>query len=148
MREDERDFFAIQSLIWPDPAISTNTAIWLRLDAGAALTADFRHINFADGGSVRFDSAFNVFPLRKWQAECGLEDLWLALRGRGRFEVSVTVVKFAQAEPRVILAQVVDLVPDAPLRLDLSDRIVADEDGILFLGLRAQGEGLLPDAVW
>ena len=148
MRKVGDGFFALQSLMWPDPAVCDDVPIWVRLEKSTALTPDRAAINFADGGIARFDTAFNLFPLQKWQEDCDLQDLWLTLRGRGTFEVSVTAVMIEQAEARTILAGVVALSDDVTTRLDLSDRIEAEGMGVVYFSLRAVGEGRLLGAVW
>lgn len=130
----------LQALLWPDPQLCPDPGLTLRLRAGARLNG--QGIGFDAGGAVDFDTAFNLFPLAKWRKFCALDDLRLALRGEGRFQLTVSGLG---PEPCDILTCEVDL-SEFPL-IDLTPALHRDAP-VLAIRLRALTPGHLKAAEW
>lgn len=145
---DAENFHTLQSLIWPEPGICTETDLYLRKDGAVAVSSSARRIRFAAAGMASFSTWFNLFNTEKWVRECGLEDLSLHLEGAGEFELSLLLVVRGKSLERVI-SDIVTFPAEGTLRLDLSHLLQAPYDlGVLFFELRALGDGALHDASW
>jgi len=145
---DAADFYTLQSLIWPEPGICTETELYLRKDGAVAVSNSARRIRFSAAGLASFSTWFNLFNTEKWTRECGLKDLSLQLKGVGEFELSVILVPRGKSWERVI-SDIVTFPEDGQLRLDLSHVLQSPYDlGLLFFELRALGDGALHDASW
>jgi GT2 family glycosyltransferase len=143
----ETEFHPLQSLLWPEPGISTERSLYMRLKGPAALSMSGRRLSFGPGGSAGFDTAMNLFNLGKWQHHCGLADLRLRLEGRGRFELAV-IQSPARRSPERLVNEIVELTPERPLLLELKGLLLADPKSAVFFTLLALGEGELTGAVW
>jgi len=139
----------LQSLLWPEPGISTERELYLRLSGPVAWSMTRRQLTFACGGGAGFDTASNLFNLGKWRRHCGLQDLHLRLNGAGRFELQVFWVAQDRSHER-LYNEPIDLTPGQPLRIDLTETLpaaVATGELVQF-SLHALGDGLLTDAAW
>lgn len=137
----------LQALLWPEPGISTEPDLYFRLIGAAGFSGTARRITFGNGGRALFDTAFNLFNLGKWQHYCGLESLFLSLRGSGRF--GLVVRQSAQDRScEFVLNEIIDLQQDQPLRFDLSERLERSLGGVVSFTLTALGEGHLDSAEW
>ena len=132
--------------MWPDPVLCDEVKLTMRLHQRAALTADRQALSFADGGEVSFDTAFNLFPLPKWQDRCGLKDLWLRLEGKGVFRLTVAAVTLHGAWD--MLVGIAEFDDDGVAMIDLSPRIASCKDAVLVFSLIACGEASLTRASW
>lgn len=145
---DVADFYTLQSLIWPETGICTETELYLRKEGAVAVSNRGRTIRFAGAGMASFSTWFNLFNAEKWTRECGLEDLSLQLVGSGEFELSVLLVPRGKSCEQVT-SDVVIFPTEGTLRLDLSHVLQSPYDpGLLFFELRALGDGALHDARW
>ncbi|MGC9371138.1 MAG: glycosyltransferase family 2 protein [Paracoccaceae bacterium] len=143
----EAGFTTLQDMIWPEQGICTERDLYVRLSGPAGWSAADRSVHFATGGRAEFNTWFNLFNIGKWVQHCGLEDIHLALRGQGRFELTVTLALQDRSWERLV-NEMVELDPVAPLRIDLSQAHEYDREGVLFFELRALDEGRLAEAAW
>ncbi|SMY09237.1 glycosyltransferase [Flavimaricola marinus] len=81
----------LQRLTLPDPAISDQTEIFVRLDAGTALDLDAQEVHFRRGGTAAFDTYMALFNLGTWAQTCQLDGLQLDLTGDGAFDLRVVL---------------------------------------------------------
>ena len=154
---EQQPFQTLQALMWPDPTLCADMGLTLRL-TGAQIAEG---IAFADGGSASFDTAFNVFPWRKWQGQCGLRDLWLWLEGQGKF--TVTIATLHTDAPFNHRTQDPDsLVPPTPTRREVLSATVTlgtatridlglalnCPEAALYVTLTALGPAHLTGATW
>lgn len=137
----------LQSLIWPEQGICTERDLYVRLNGPAGLSESRGIVEFAPGGTARFNTYFNIFNVTKWRRHCGLDDLHLMLRGSGRFELSVLFAIEGRSWDRV-LCEIVSLDRADGLNIDLSALARRPENGVVFFELKALGEGTLASAEW
>lgn len=138
----------LQSLLWPEPGISTERELYMRLAGPVAFSMNAPCLTFGRGGSADFSTAANVFNLGKWRRHCGLVDLRLRLDGIGSFELVVFCAQTGQSrEP--LVNTLVELSLDKPLSVDVTPHIAAHAStGVLFFTLRALGDARLNGAAW
>ncbi len=139
-------FTTLQTLMWPHPDLCDDVRVAVRLHTKAALNAERAAIALADGGEISFDTAFNLFPLPKWQDRCGLKDLWLRLEGSGVFRMTVACVTLHGAWD--YLVGIVEFDDDGVAMIDLSKGLAEVKDAVLVFSLIARGESKLTGAFW
>lgn len=139
---------ALQSLMWPEFGICTEQDLYLRAQGPVAVSPGQRELRFAAGGHVSFGSWFNLFNLEKWQRECGLQSLSLALEGEGAFELVVFLAPRGRSWDRVV-SRYVEFPADGRLEISLDQLLQPGATpGVLFFELRALGAGRLTGAGW
>lgn len=144
----EIEGYCLQSLLWPEPGISTERDLYLRLLGPVVMSMNDRCLTFEAGGNVEFNTAANVFNLGKWQRHCGLADVWLRLEGKGQFDLVVFGAQSGRLSEELFNAPV-ELSPGKPLRFDLTPHIQASASvGVVFFALRAHGEARFTDGAW
>lgn len=138
----------LQSLIWPEQGICTERDLYVNLRGPAGVSEKKGAIYFAAGGEAQFNTYFNLFNFGKWQKHCGLKDIWLALSGRGQFEIT-TFAAFADRSWERVLNDVIDLTDEqTPMRFDLSQITGADRPCLLYFELKALSQGRITQADW
>lgn len=145
---DRGGFFTLQEMIWPDARLNSEPHLYLReLDVADPGLPDGR-LEIAAGQTVGFDTYFNLFSLEKWQRDCALSDLHLALQGAG--DVTVIIGRDTPGPTREILREVDVTLTLAPSRVDLSDIVArCDGPGVIWFVLRARKGGCRFDtAAW
>jgi GT2 family glycosyltransferase len=142
------EYTTIQSLIWPEQGVCTERELYFRLHRPAGLSETRHLLRFAPGGQVETNTWFNLFNIGKWRHHCDLQSLFLALSGRGEFEISVLLAYPNRSFERLI-NETVTLSEGTPLRLDLVHGFDEDYDeGVMFFELQALGEAELTGADW
>lgn len=139
----------LQSLCLPDPAISDQTVLFLRLSGGAALEGD--SIRFpAAGAEADFGSYMNLLNLETWQGRCRLEGLALRLSGEGRVRLRLSRVlcgvQGIEGVPEETVIRSLDLeLQEAGTPVDLGDCLdaPAGQRGLLVVALTALGPARL-----
>lgn len=141
----------LQTLLWPERRLTTEQDLFLRVHGPAYSSISERRVELLPGGSVGFDTAFNLFNLGKWQVHCGLTSLGLRLIGEGRFEIIVQQSLKDRSWERLV-HDIYTLDPHHPLDIDLSMAFDIPESdargGVLSFRLRAIGPASLTDAAW
>ncbi|MBV1926100.1 MAG: hypothetical protein KUG62_03020, partial [Rhodobacteraceae bacterium] len=138
----------LQSLIWPEQDICTERDLYVHLHGPAGVSEKKGAIYFAAGGEAQFNTYFNLFNFGKWQKHCDLKDIWLALSGRGQFEIT-TFAAFADRSWERVLNDVIDLTDEqAPMRFDLSQITGTDRPCLLYFELKALSQGRITQADW
>lgn len=137
----------LQSLLWPEQGISSERDLYVHASGPVALSMAQNCLIFATGGRAGFETAANLFNLGKWRRHCGLTDLRLSLEGEGRFELAV-VQAFTERSWEWIYSEPVELHPGRPFRLNLTQLLLPEAQGVVFFELRALSEGRLTGATW
>lgn len=139
--------YPIQSLLWPELGVSTEQDLYFRLSGPAGFSSDDHRIELSKGGRATFETATNLFNLRKWKTLCGLDDLSLRIDGSGRFEITVF-----QASPTLSwerIHQSIAVIPDSgSLRIALTPVLQRTELSVLFFTLTALGDATVTGATW
>ncbi|NBE06432.1 glycosyltransferase [Paragemmobacter ruber] len=135
----------LQALLWPEPGIITEHALFYRLGGKSAFNDAGNDIQFEPGGHASFDTAANLFNIGKWWRSTGIEDLRLHLRGAGRFELVVFQV-LPERSWEQLAHRVVTLAPDC--EIDLSHFRRLKVAGLLYFTLTALEAGHLAGASW
>lgn len=135
----------LQSLLWPEPGIITEHAMFYRLSGDAAFSDDRNEIHFDQGGRASFDTSANLFNIGKWWRSARIDDLRLQLTGRGRFELVVFQV-LPERSWEQLAHRIVTLAPDCEVDLSHFERLKVA--GLLYFTLTALEEGHLSQARW
>ncbi len=126
----------LQSFLTPDPEICSEQALYGRLSGPAAYDQASQIYHLGCGGTLSFDTYFNLFNLGTWARHCRLDGLFVELSGRGK--VGVQLVHAQEGRSWATLqSQVVTLTEGSPFVFDLSPLAAAEADGILGLKLVA-----------
>ena len=141
----------IQSLIWPEQGICTETDLYVKLKGPGGLSESGDEagpvIHFTTGAKADFGTWFNLFNIGKWREHCALSDLRLRLVGEGEFALTVTLVPSDQSWERV-RSEVIQL-DAAGVEINLNGVMEHTfSGGSLFFELMALGPGMLRDAAW
>lgn len=131
--------------MWPSPQLCADPDLTMRL-AGAEPSP--LGLRFDAAGTAGFDTAFNLFPAGKWRALCGIDSLFLALEGEGRFAVTLEALdpEGDQIPPGLQRRRLLEQEVTLPVVLDLSPHRAA---GVaLSFSLRALSPGRLRQARW
>jgi hypothetical protein len=138
----------LQTLIWPDRAVSTERDLYMRLFGPAGYCDEGREIRFGPGATAVFDTYFNLFNIGKWRRLCGLEQLSLSLTGRGRVEVIAFLAPPHRSWER-LASRVVDLAAEGGPGIELPlDDIDPSVPGVIHFELRALGTARLTGAAF
>ena len=125
----------LQNLLFPEPAICTELPLYAHTSGSVATSQGARQFWLGQGGTVSFDSYFNLFNMSKWQQACRLKTLFAEISGEGRVELRVI-----QARPErsweVRYCEVVTLAPGTPWVIDLSDALDDPAQGLIFTEIR------------
>lgn len=136
----------LQRLTLPDPAICTETDLYVHLEEGAFLRLGADEIAFLTGGRAWFDTYMNMLSLASWGRHCRLSGLWLRLAGEGRFHLKIWRTLRADMQGETLLEDLVDLSPEGTV-IDLGARLGAwlaeGDGGIVAFRLAAMGPGRL-----
>mgnify|MGYP000008781478 FL=1 len=144
-------YTTLQSLMWPEPGISTERDLYVRINGASAISVSKREVQFVPSGIADFGTWFNLFNTEKWKRECGLTDLSLALTGEGTFELSIMLAARERSWENV-LTEIITLDPSVDgglLRINLQHILSEPHiDGVAFFSLKAMCPGKLTDARW
>ncbi|MCB1396682.1 MAG: glycosyltransferase [Rhodobacter sp.] len=139
--------YPIQSLLWPELGVSTEQHIYFRLSGPAGFSSSRRQIELTKGGHIAFDTAANLFNLRKWNKHCGLDDLSLRIDGAGRFEITVFQTSPVLSWERI--HEDIAVIPDSgSLRIDLTPMLQRTDLSVLFFTLTALDDAIVTGAAW
>lgn len=127
---------ALQHLVMPGLMFGAPTEMYVRAGAqNVCILLNDRRIDFRPGGRAGFDTFFNGFTIGTWRKHCALDDLYLVLRGSGRFVLRFGLHRLGQADrwldERVIELQAGEALPVA---LDCWGKL---DSGMLFFSLEA-----------
>lgn len=137
----------LQGMLWPERGISTEGKIYFRLTGAAGLSQRQGKIITGPGGKIGFDTAFNLFNYGKFRKFCGIEDILLSLKGRGRFELVVYQAQREKSADR-IYNEIFSFDENGAFSVDLNEIIDPQRGGILYFELTSLEEGELRDALW
>ncbi|MFZ0097512.1 MAG: hypothetical protein WAK98_03430, partial [Gemmobacter sp.] len=143
----EGNFNSVQSLLWPEPGISTERELYMRLSGPVAHSLTGRNLTFSAGGQAAFDTSANLFNLGKWRRHCGETDLVLRLEGEGRFEL-VVMQALTEQTCECLFSEAVDVAVDNPFRLDLTPHLLTGNRGVVYFSVQALSAGRLTGAGW
>lgn len=125
----------LQTLIFPEPGICTEHALYFHTDGAVAVSHDRAEAPMATGGRMIFDTYFNLLNLDKWRRTCRLDGLWAEIEGTGRVELRA-VHALPGRSWEMLFCEIVTLEAD-PTRIDLSELVEAPEAGLVHLEVMA-----------
>jgi len=141
---------ALQSLLWPDPALCDNLDLYAHLSGAASFlpTETGAALHLELGSAARFDTYGNLFSMGKWQRHCALEHLALRLAGQGQVTLRILRVRCDGAQPieDVLVQENVDLAATPCLNITPPDGFGPDD--LLDFELTATGPANLTAADW
>ena len=141
------DRIAVQRLIFSDPGIATEPALFAHLDGLAQLSRTAGEIAFGPGGRAGFASYMNLFNLRLWHEQARLDGLWLRLEGAGRFGLRIWQSTGLQNSDETLVEEVIDLSPEGA-EIDLGHAFAAKRPGVIGFALTAFGDARLTGGAW
>ena len=130
----------LQHIVFPEQNICTEQDLYFHLTGLAALRGADNTIHMRTGDMLLFDTYFNALSIGKWHSNCRLDDLWLNIRGKGRFELLVWHA-IPDRSWEKICADIIELSPDSSARVDLSHYAENATTGVIFFELRALSRG-------
>ena len=80
----------LQNFVHPEQKICTEHDLYYHADGAVGFSKSAQRFTLAPGTTLSFDSYFNLFNLSKWNAACGLENLFFEVTGEGQVEIRVT----------------------------------------------------------
>lgn len=131
----------LQRLTLPDPEITDQTALFVRLAGGADVVQD--RVTLPAGSAAGFDTYVNFFDLAHWHKHCHLDGLWLHLRGTGQICLSL---RDAARPDTPALTRTLGLTPEG-IVIDLRT-CLATPDSLLSLHLEAVDAACLEGGAW
>lgn len=133
---------ALQHLVMPNLVFGAPAEMYARLD-GDKVHASMHEgqLLFETGGQASFDTFFNSVTVGAWKAETVVEDLYLHLRGDGRFIVRIGVHCIGYPA-RWLDERQITLTADADARIEI-ESWPALQSGMLFFALEAVDRGRL-----
>jgi len=137
--------YPLQTAIWPQAAISTETAAHFALKGSVGISLTRGGAEFAEGGRLATSAYYNLFNLGKWRRSAGDLPLELQLTGRGRFLLTVHLARPNRSTQQLV-SEVVVL--DGLRRQPIDAYSDAAIDGIVFFRLTALEAGSLEDFAW
>jgi galactofuranosylgalactofuranosylrhamnosyl-N-acetylglucosaminyl-diphospho-decaprenol beta-1,5/1,6-galactofuranosyltransferase len=134
----------LQRLCLPDPAVCSETDLYVHLQDGAVLLLNDGAIRFLPGGRATFDTWMNLLNLGVWARACTLGALMLVLRGTGLFHLRLWRQTAAQGKGETLFEDLMTLTPggtviDIGAVLPLGPR----PEGLIMFRLTALGDGRL-----
>ncbi|WP_105565517.1 glycosyltransferase family 2 protein [Microbacterium halophytorum] len=142
---EEPTSYPLQTAIWPQPGISTETSAHFRLKGSVGVSLTQGGADFAKGGRMSTASYYNLFNLGKWRRNAGDLPLELQLRGKGRFLLSIHLA-CRNRSTQQLFSEVVTL--DGLFRQPFAPYADASTDAIVYFELRALSDGRLDDFTW
>ena len=137
----------LQRLAFPDPEITTEDALFAALDGPAHLRLETGEIVFGPGGTAFFDTYMNLFNLRLWHEQAGVDRLWLRLEGTGRVGLRIWQATGTQAAARTLFEDLIDLSADG-VEIDLAAALDAARPGVVAFRLVAFDDARLTGGAW
>lgn len=132
----------LHQLALPDPAITDQTGLFVRLTGAAALAGPEAGLSFGPGGAAAFDGYMNVFSLGTWAGQTAMTGLGLRLAGTGRLSAALTHASSPGAAPQRLWQADIALAPEG-IETPLTDHLPVPATGVLGLQLRAQDDATL-----
>jgi len=131
----------LQNIIFPDPDICDEEALYAHLDANVLFSATGENLVFKSGGTAAFDTYFNLFSVEKWETNCELDGLSLALCGKGTFYLTVTLTN-DDLTKHSIVKETIQFPASQEIIFNLSPGI-GSKAGIISFSLKAACAGKL-----
>lgn len=124
----------LQNFIFPEPGICSEMPLYAHTGGPTGFSQSGREFWLGQGGTLCFDTYFNLFDLKKWAKTCALDGLWAEISGRGRVEIRV-VQAFDGLSWEVLHSEMVTLEAGTPYRVDLDACLGIDRQGLIFVEL-------------
>ena len=134
----------LQNFIFPESAIATADELYFRTRGAVTWSRDDRSFSLGRDACLAFDTYFNLFSVAKWRTGCGLQDLFVEIRGRGRIELTVRYATSASMT-EIACRKTATLDSGAPLLVDVSDHVITSPGGLVFVEIRALEDGVRID---
>ncbi|GHG97900.1 glycosyltransferase family 2 protein [Pseudodonghicola xiamenensis] len=126
----------LQNFLSPDPAICTEHELYFHTTGETGFSQRDGTLWIGHGGTVRWDTYFNLFNLGKWHQACRLDGLFAEFHGEGRVEI-----RLVQAIPgqswEILSCEIVTLEDGSPYVADLSHYAERTTQGLIFAEIRA-----------
>ena len=126
----------LQHVIFPEPLIGTDPTLYFRLEGAEDFRDADATLHLGPDTRLSFDTYFNAFSYGRWRAIAGVETLALALEGEGKVELQVVHAKPDQSL-EVVFSDVVTLVDTPGIYVDLTERLIHSDLGMVYFTLRS-----------
>ena len=129
----------VQHVVMPNLDFGATEELYVRAgNQNVAIHTCERALVFMDGGQVNFDTFFNGFTVDVWKKNCQLNDLFIVIKGSGRFLLRFGLHRMGHAH-RWLTEQVVECKQcnDVIIELPFWDKL---DDGMLYFYLEALTE--------
>lgn len=118
----------LQNILLPESEICSEEALYFHAAGGAACCREQGLFQLPGGGSLSFNSYFNLFDLGAWTRACRLPPLFAEVTGQGRAVIRLVLTRPGSGSETLCSTEA-ELDPDAPLRMEIPPL----EEGLLHL---------------
>jgi hypothetical protein len=126
----------LQSFLTPDPEICSEQNLFARLHGPAAFSTTRQAYVLKSGGTLGFDTYFNLFNLGSWRKITPLPQLFVELTGRGMIGLKIVHAQEGRSWNQ-IYSDVHKLAANSPAQIDLAPLLEGMRDGVLLVSLVA-----------
>ncbi|MFM9269515.1 glycosyltransferase family 2 protein [Halomonas elongata] len=140
--------FSFQNFVMPRTGASSAIDLYCRTDGEFVfpVLSGERRIEFFRNGKASFDTYFNALTVHKWKRNCSFEDVFVRLKGQGKFLVVFGLHKLG-GEHRWLSDTIVELSEDGAV-CEVPDWRKLD-GGVLYISIRCISEtGVLNGGEW
>lgn len=126
----------LQNLIFPEPEICTEQALYFHADGPFGYSQSRRRIEPDRHTRLRFDTYFNLLNIGKWHAACQLDGLFAEICGEGLVEIRVTHA-IPERSWEILHCEIVRLAAGTPYLADLSHYPAGAARGLIYIEITA-----------
>ena len=130
----------LQNFICPEQEICTEHALYYHTKGAVGFSESTQEFTLSPGATLGFNSYFNLFNLSKWNAACGLENLWLEVTGAGQVEMRI-VHALPERSWEILFCDIVTLEPGAAHAIDISHFARHSANGLIYVEFKALSHG-------
>lgn len=138
---------AIQNLVLPSLDICSEEELYFRLlNTEAMYSFEQKKILLDKGGKVSFNTYFNFFSISSWKKNCDINDLYLKIRGAGRFQIRIMHSHLAKSQ--IVLHERELSIQDTKNISINVEKWKELTDGLLYVVITALSEAEIHEISW
>lgn len=122
----------LQNFVYPEQAICTEHDLYYRSKGSVGFSESAGVFTLSPGTTLSFNSYFNLFNLSKWNAACGLENLFLDVTGAGQMEIRI-IHALPERSWEILFCDIITLTADKPQQIDISHFARHSDQGLIFV---------------
>lgn len=95
----------LQKLLFPKETIWPETSLYFRGYKGVKYVESRHYLRFKNHSYVKFDTYFNSFSMKKWAQYTTVSNLYLSLKAKGKFCVTIWTGEAKKGAIKIIKMQ-------------------------------------------